>query len=131
MSPVVFESSPPFAAAISTSASAPRLVVVDETGCATLCAVGRHSLQSAVQFLVHRNAILDVCWRDDTSIATASSDHTARVVNVERLKVVHQLVGHADTVRAIRCMPTQPSECPWGVALPSSCDSSLARPPHS
>lgn len=57
-------------------------------------------------FQAHHNGIFDAQWSlDDTMVATASGDKTARITAVETQQVLHELRSHTSTVKCISWNP--------------------------
>ncbi len=51
----------------------------------------------------HHNSVFDLCWlAGDDRIATASGDQRVHVHDVETRTLVHELVGHCGSVKAVR-----------------------------
>ncbi|KAH8554684.1 WD40-repeat-containing domain protein [Umbelopsis sp. PMI_123] len=58
------------------------------------------------QFELHKLAILDVDWMDDTTFASCSTDQTIRLCKVGSTKPLRTWHGHEDEVNAVRWDPT-------------------------
>eukprot|EP00871_Galdieria_phlegrea_P000090 jgi/Galph1/1081/GphlegSOOS_G5897.1 len=57
--------------------------------------------------MVHENAVFDVSWLgvQDQWIATASGDQKARILDLNTLTVINELVGHNGSVKAVKEKP--------------------------
>lgn len=54
----------------------------------------------------HSNAVLDIAWSsDDTNIATASGDHTAKIFCPQSQALLHTLQGHTSTLKCVKWNP--------------------------
>lgn len=59
-----------------------------------------------LSFRVHTNAIIDMCFtEDDTFLATASGDSTARVVDMTTQTTVGVFGNHAASLKQVRFQP--------------------------
>ncbi|KAI8911606.1 WD40-repeat-containing domain protein [Gorgonomyces haynaldii] len=54
------------------------------------------------QFLFHSGPVLDLAWRDESTLATSSADHRIFVCQLGSLEPLVQFVGHTSEVNAIR-----------------------------
>ncbi|KMT12796.1 hypothetical protein BVRB_4g088900 [Beta vulgaris subsp. vulgaris] len=94
------------------------LGVTDETGYVNLIdtrlklnhsATHQENAEKSIvsSWLAHDNSVYDMCWiKEDTSVVTASADHTIKVWDVERKKSYGMLRGHAGSVKSLSCHPT-------------------------
>eukprot|EP01096_Ripella_sp_DP13-Kostka_P018407 TRINITY_DN9999_c0_g1_i1.p1 TRINITY_DN9999_c0_g1~~TRINITY_DN9999_c0_g1_i1.p1 ORF type:complete len:472 (-),score=181.96 TRINITY_DN9999_c0_g1_i1:145-1560(-) len=57
------------------------------------------------QFAFHKDPILDVDWRDNSTFATSSKDMTIYVCQIEKKHPIHTFKGHADEINCIRWSP--------------------------
>ncbi|KNA22515.1 hypothetical protein SOVF_033480 [Spinacia oleracea] len=59
------------------------------------------------RWVAHENSVYDICWtKDDTSVLTASADHTIKLWDVEQKKCYGLLKGHEGSVKSVSCHPT-------------------------
>ncbi|TPX35648.1 hypothetical protein SmJEL517_g01965 [Synchytrium microbalum] len=58
------------------------------------------------QFEFHTDSVLDVDWKDDTTFATSSADHTIFVCQLGMLEPLQQFRGHDMDVSSIKWDPT-------------------------
>lgn len=59
-----------------------------------------------LQWKVHHNAIMDIAFSsDDYTLATASGDQTARIVDVQTQKTMYILSGHNGSLKQVRFHP--------------------------
>jgi WD40 repeat protein len=68
---------------------------------------GRPSFEKTyLSFRVHANAVIDMCFSDDdTRLATASGDSTARVVDMTTQTVIGILGNHSASLKQVRFQP--------------------------
>lgn len=93
----------------TTSCNTNSLIAVgDEEGSVRLIDSNSESRFDRVHviFRVHSNAVMDIGFSsDDFTLATASGDQTARVVDMQTQQTMCQLIGHKSSVKQVRFRP--------------------------
>ncbi|KAI0303171.1 WD40-repeat-containing domain protein [Russula brevipes] len=108
---------PPYACAFTNAAkrgAVPHLAVATEQGTVYVWDTSRREelgpAPNRVDLDIHENGIFDLQWSpDDTSLATCSGDHTARITDVATGKTLHLLRGHTSTVKTVAWDPQHAS----------------------
>ena len=84
------------------------IAIGDEEGSVRLADSGRGADFKVphVSFRIHRNAIMDVAFSsDDYTLATASGDQTARMIDMHTQQTMCVLTGHSSSVKQVRFQP--------------------------
>ena len=67
----------------------------------------------------HSDSVMDVCWIDQTTLASASLDHNVMIWNIENGKIIRTLKGHSRGVTALDYLGGQ------GILVSAGIDQSL------